>query len=75
MHVHTTRTSTIHMHLPLMCADECAIYFLRVFFSSLPLFQGGYAPGMVQWHAYLRNSSTNVYSHELGYFAAGHDAV
>lgn len=37
--------------------------------------QGGFVPGMVQWQGYLRNGTTGTYSHELGYFSAGHDMV
>ena len=35
--------------------------------------QGGYAPGMVQWQAYLRNATSGAYTHELGYFVVGSD--
>ena len=37
--------------------------------------QGGFVPGMVQWQTYGRNSSTGLYTHKLGYFSKGHDAV
>eukprot|EP01052_Picozoa_sp_SAG31_P016966 SAG31_NODE_1143_length_9694_cov_5.541011_3_plen_229_part_00 len=48
--------------------------------SKLPVLQenchqGGFVPGMTQWQAYLRNATTGVYTHKLGYFATGHDAV
>ena len=32
-------------------------------------------PGMVQWQTYARNSTTGAYTHQLGYFSKGHDAV
>ena len=35
--------------------------------------QGGFDPGMVQWQGYIRNATTGNYSHQLGYFSAGHD--
>ena len=37
--------------------------------------QGGFDPGLKQWQGYVRNSSTGLYEHRLGFFAAGHDLV